>query len=219
VSRAPYDPGELSETASEIFRLLGERLGWEVGVLWAVEKDALRCGGIWRAEGRAPSGFEEACRGSDFRRGEGLPGRVWRLGEACWVEDVLEDEGFLSRGVAEGLRCALALPIQDGGRLFGVFELLKGEVTPVEDLLRAAYLSGNWIGQFVERRRVAGEGDVESSNDAFFAVDGAGRFTYVNRRATCATRSSWCCARPSATPCSTRAAARSPWASTSRRRA
>ena len=200
VSRAPYDPGGLSETVSEIFRLLGERLGWEIGVLWAVEKDALRCGGIWRAEGRAPSGFEEAHRSSNFRRGEGLPGRVWRLGEACWVEDVLEDEGFLGRGVAsEGLRCALALPIQDGGRLVGVFELLKGEVTPVEDLLRAAYLLGNRIGQVVERRRVAGEGDValtrereawqqatgvlESINDAFFAVDGAWRFTYVNRRA------------------------------------
>ncbi|MDP9440094.1 MAG: PAS domain S-box protein, partial [Actinomycetota bacterium] len=199
VSRAPYAPGDLSEAASEVFRLLGERSGWEVGVLWTIEKEALRCGGIWRAAGRAPNGFEEACRGSDFRRGAGLPGRVWRLGETCWVEDVLEDEGFLRKEAAAeaGLRCALALPIQDGGRLVGVFELLKGEVSSVEDLLRAAYLLGNRIGRFVERRRVAGGRDIvrereawqqatgvlESISDAFFAVDGEWRFTYVNRQA------------------------------------
>ena len=201
MSRALHDFVDLSETASEIFRLLGERLGWEVGVLWTVEEDALRCAGIWRAAGRAPNGFEEACRGSDFRRGAGLPGRVWQLGEACWVEDVLEDEGFLRGEVAaaEGLRCALALPIQDGGRLVGVFELLRGEVSSAEDLLRAAYLLGNQTGRSVERRRAAGERDrllaregearqratgvLESINDAFFAVDGGWRFTYVNRQA------------------------------------
>ena len=203
VSRVLEDSGDLSGAAPEIFRVLGERLGWEVGVLWTVEADALRCGGVWRAAGGAPDdGFEEACRGSVFRRGAGLPGRVWRREEACWVGDVLEDGGFLRREAAAeaGLRCALAFPIQDGGGLVGVFELLKGEVSPVdEDLARVAYLVGHQIGQFVERRRAERERDValarerearqqatgvlESINDAFFAVDGAWRFTYVNRTA------------------------------------
>jgi PAS domain S-box-containing protein len=201
VSRLVEDLGHLSETAPEIFRVLEERFGWEVGVLWTVEEDALRCGGIWRAAGRASNAFEEACRGSDFRRGAGLPGRVWLLGEACWVEDVLEDEDFLrgEAAAAEGLRCVLALPIQNGGRLVGVFELFKGEVSSAEDLLRAAYLSGIQIGQSVGRRRAERERDRalaregkarqqatdvrESINDAFFAVDREWRFTYVNRQA------------------------------------
>jgi len=157
VSRVLEDSGDLSEAAPEIFRVLGERLGWDVGVLWTVEVDALRCGGVWRAAGRAPNGFEEACRGCVFRRGADFPGRVWRREEACWVGDVLEDQGFLRKEAAAeaDLRCALAFPIQDGGGgLVGVFELLKGEVSPVdEDLVRVAYLVGHQIGQFVERRR------------------------------------------------------------------
>jgi PAS domain S-box-containing protein len=195
------DFGHLSESAPEIFRVLEEQLGWEVGVLWMIEGDALSCGGIWRAAGRTPTVFEEACHGSVFRRGTGLPGRVWQRDEACWVEDVLEDEGYL-RGEAaaeEGLLCALAFPIQDGGRFVGVFEILKGEASSAEDLLRVAYLFGNQIGRFVERRRAEDDRDralaretearqriggvLESINDAFFAVDGAWRFTYVNRRA------------------------------------
>jgi PAS domain-containing protein len=115
---------------------------------------------------------------------------------------VLEDEGFLRKEAAAeaGLRCALAFPIQDGGRLAGVFELLKRETSSVdEDLLQLTYLAGHQMGQFVERRRAEGERDralaretearqriggvLESINDAFFAVDGAWRFTYVNRRA------------------------------------
>ena len=202
MSRVLEDFGGPSEAAPEIFRVLGERLGWEVGVLWKVEGDALRCGGIWRAAGGAPNGFEEACRGSVFRRGAGLPGRVWRREEACWVEDVLEDEGFLRKEAAAGagLRCALAFPVHDGGRLVGVFELLKSEVSPVdEDLMRVAYLVGHQTGQSVERRGVEHERDralacerearqrigavLESINDAFFAVDRDWRFTYVNSQA------------------------------------
>ena len=202
VSRVLENFRDLSGAAPEIFRVLGERLGWEVGVLWTVEEGALHCGGVWRAAGRAADVFEEACRGSAFRRGAGLPGRVWRREDACWVEDVLEDEGFLRKEAAAGagLRCALAFPIQDGGGFVGVFELLKGEVSPVdEDLVRVACLVGHQIGQFVERRRAERERDValarerearqqatgvlKSISDAFFTVDGECRFTYVNRQA------------------------------------
>ena len=200
MSRVLKGSGDLLGTAPEIFRVLGERLGWEVGVLWTVEGNALRCGGTWRAAGRAPDGFEEASRASVFRRGAGLPGRVWRLEEACWVEDVLEDEDLL-RGelaAAEGLRCAMAFPLRDNGRLVGVFEFFKGEVSSADEgLLRVAYLLGHQTGRLDEHRRAAGEGDIarereawqqttdvlESINDAFFAVDGEWRFTYVNRQA------------------------------------
>ena len=202
MSRVLEDSGGLPEVAPEIFRIVGERLGWDVGVLWMVERGALRCGGIWRAAGRAPNGFEEACRESVLKRGAGLPGRVWRREEVCWVEDVLEDSGFLHKEAAAeaGLRCALAFPIQDGGGLVGVFEFLKGEVSPVDgDLMRVAYLVGHQLGQFVERRQAEKERDralarerearqrvggiLESINDTFFALDHEHRFTYLNERA------------------------------------
>ena len=201
ISRVVEEAGDLVASGPGIFRALGSGLGWEAGVLWTVEGDVLRCAGIWHPTSPG-SGFDEACEGLRLRRGEGLPGRVWQREEACWVEDLLEDEGFPHKEAAAGagLRCALAFPIQDGGRLVGVFELLKKEIQPVdEDLLRVAYLAGHQIGQLVERRRAEDERDralareteahhrigavLESINDAFFALDGAWRFTYVNHRA------------------------------------
>ena len=195
LSRVLEESRDLAEAAPEVFRVLGEHLGWEVGVLWTVAADALCCGGIWRSEDGPPDGFEEACRRSVFPRGAGLPGRVWRREEPCWVEDVLEDNNFLRKEVAAaaGLRCALAFPIQDGGRLVGVFELLKGKASPADEgLLRVAHLVGHQIGQFVERRSAEEQRDgalarerearqqatriLESINDAFFAVDGEWRF-------------------------------------------
>jgi PAS domain-containing protein len=200
-SRVLEEAGDLVEAGPGIFRALGRGLGWEAGVLWIVEDGALRCAETWRPD-FPRGGFEEACEGMRLQPGDGLPGRVWQREEACWVEDVLEDEGFLRKEAAAeaGLRCALAFPIQDGGRLAGVFELLKRETSSVdEDLLQLTYLAGHQMGQFVERRRAEGERDralaretearqriggvLESINDAFFAVDGAWRFTYVNRRA------------------------------------
>ena len=155
ISRIVEEAGDLVASGPGIFRALGSSLGWEAGVLWILEEDVLRCAGIWHPTSPGP-GFEEACEGLRLRRGEGLPGRVWQREEACWVEDLLEDEGFPHKEAAAeaGLRCALAFPIQDGGRLVGVFELLKKEIQPVdEDLLRVAYLAGHQIGQLVERRR------------------------------------------------------------------
>lgn len=167
VGRILEESRDFPQAAPQVFRVLAERLGWKAGVLWALEEGALRCRGVWRLrdlppDGAPSGGFEEACRRAVFPRGAGLPGRVWAREEACWVEDVLEDGGYPhgEAATAEGLRCALAFPIRGGGRLAGVFELLREEKGPVEDdALRVVYLLGQQIGQFVERRRAEEERD------------------------------------------------------------
>ncbi len=155
VSRVLSVARDLHEAAPQVFEVLGERLGWEVGALWTVDGDVLRCAGRWRCAGAPPGAFEEACEGSSFRRGAGLPGRVWERGEPVWVEDVVEDPDFTRKEAAaeDGLHGAFAFPIADGG-LVGVFEFFRREVLPPdEDLLRTAALIGKQIDQFVERRR------------------------------------------------------------------
>jgi len=54
LSRVLEESRDLAEAAPEVFRVLGEHLGWEVGVLWTVAADALCCGGIWRSEDGPP---------------------------------------------------------------------------------------------------------------------------------------------------------------------
>jgi len=122
VSRVLSEARDLDEAAPKVFEILGERLGWEVGVLWLPSGNVLRCAGEWRRPGAPPGAFEEACERSNFRRGVELPGRVWERGEPVWVEDVVEDAVFSRKEAAaeDNLHGAFAFPIRDGG-LVGVF--------------------------------------------------------------------------------------------------
>lgn len=216
VGRALAKADGLEDAAPEILKVVGEGFGWDLGVLWTVDEGAgvLRCYESWRAPGRPSSGgaasqggFETASRQTSLPRGAGLPGRAWERCEALWIEDVLEDEGFLRKEAAaeKGLRKAFAFPIRDGGRPLGVVEFFGREVAPPDqDLLRTTVLIGSQIGQFLERRQAEKESKrlflreqaaraeadaarrevtdiLESINDAFFTLDRERRFTYVNR--------------------------------------
>jgi PAS domain S-box-containing protein len=200
VSRVLAEVSGLREAAPKIMEILGDRLGWEMGVLWMLRDNELRCESIWRSPLFPAGSFEEACRRASFSRGEGLPGGVWSRGEPVLAQHLLEEEDPLCEAASEaGLRGAIAFPVRDGG-LVGVFELFRArELLPDDDLLPTVALVGRQIGQFVERRRAETERDLslslerearrelsnilESISDAFFAVDHEWRFTYVNRRA------------------------------------
>jgi PAS domain S-box-containing protein len=200
VSRVLAEAPGLREAAPKIMQILGDRLGWEMGVLWMVSDNALRCESIWRSPVFPPGSFEEACRRASFSRGAGLPGWVWSRGEPVLTQHLLEEEDPLGEAASEaGLRGAIAFPVRDGG-LVGVFELFRAcELIPDDDLLPTVALVGRQIGQFVERRRAETERDhslfrerearrelsniLESISDAFFAVDREWRFTYVNKSA------------------------------------
>ena len=218
VGRLLAESDGLEDAAPGVLETMGKGLGWDLGVLWTVDEDAgvLRCDEVWRTPENGRSsvaagqhGFESASRRKSLPSGSDLPGRVWARGEALWIEDVLEDEGFLRKeaAVGEGLRKAFAFPIRDGSRPLGVVEFFGREAAPPdEDLLRVATLIGIQIGQFLERRRAEEERErlfarervaraeadaarrevadiLESRNDAFFNIDGERRFTYINRAA------------------------------------
>ncbi len=169
VARVLAEANGLEEAAPRILKILGDGLGWSVGVLWMVDEEAgaLRCEEVWDQRGDPPAAFEAACRRASPRRGVDLPGRVWESGEPVWVEDLLRDEGFLRKEAAgEDLRGALAFPIRDTGT-YGVIELFRPEVSPLdEELCQTAFLVGAQIGQFVarwgvekERERLARESE------------------------------------------------------------
>ncbi|QIN77909.1 PAS domain S-box protein [Rubrobacter marinus] len=157
VSQVLASARDLDEAAPKLYEILGERLNWHAGVLWKLDEGTgvLRRAGHWRSSGSSAGALEAANEDATFRRGQGLPGRVWDRGEPVWVEDILED-GDTTRAEAaaeDGLRGALAFPIADGA-FVGVFELFRREkLPPDEDLIRTAGLVGGQIAQFLERRR------------------------------------------------------------------
>src|SRR5688572_21901396 len=77
------------EGTHEILQTVCESLGWQVGVLWAVDHqgEALRCVDFWHGPSLKLDGFENVSRKRTFTRGVGLPGRICESGKSAWITD------------------------------------------------------------------------------------------------------------------------------------
>src|SRR5712692_547575 len=88
------DARTLEEAFPRILEGICSALGWEVGVLWTLSADRLRCAEVWRRDDERLTPFEQICRDLAFEKGEGLPGRIWQTGEPAWIPDVVSDLNF-----------------------------------------------------------------------------------------------------------------------------
>ncbi len=162
VTRALAEVSDFDEAVPRILRAVCEALGWEMGALWALDREAsvLRFVESWSARGFDAHEFVELSRERTFARGEGLPGRVWESGEPTWVQDVTVNENFPRSSAAsrEGLHGAFAFPATIGGETIAVLEFFSREVRPPDDALLAMMSHvGSQLGQAVERRRAETE--------------------------------------------------------------
>lgn len=162
VTRALAEVSDFTEAVPRILRAVCEALGWEMGVLWALDRDAdvLRFVEAWSAPGVDVREFVELSRQRAFARGEGLPGRVWERGEAAWVEDIAGNGRFPRSAAAarEGLHGAFAFPATLRGETIAVLEFFIREVRPPDDALLAMMSHvGSQLGQVIERRRAEAE--------------------------------------------------------------
>ena len=149
---------ELRTAAPAILSALCEGLQWQAGALWLVDTGTgrLRCLSVWTTPGLRTSAFAAATMDTQFAAGVGLPGRVWALGKAAWVEDVVHDANFPRAAApdAAGLHGAFAFPICLDDAVLGVIECFTVAVAaPDPDLLRTMATVGNQVGQFVARKR------------------------------------------------------------------
>jgi PAS domain S-box-containing protein len=178
---------QVPEGAVGVLRVIGERLGWELGQLWRLDGSTLRRAALWHDETLAPADAAPLTRETELRAGERLAGRVVRDGVPEWTPDVLADRDAAGEG---GLRAAIAVPVVAGGGTWGVLECagLKARV-PDDDRLRVFASIGGQLGQFIERReaeRAAGASRtllaaiVEGTLDAVFVKDRAGRYVLIN---------------------------------------
>ena len=152
----------VQEVAPKILNVLGDRLRWDVGVVWVldVDREMLRCLEFWRATGVAVPEFEVATRRATFQIGAGLPGQVWQTAQPSWIEDVLANQSFTRRETAApcGLHGAIAFPIVYGGETFGVVEFFSRRPLKLEpDVVQMCSAIGSQMGLFAERKRAEDE--------------------------------------------------------------
>ncbi len=147
------------ELAGGILRAVCENLHWKMGSYWGVDRDAgvLRCVESWHGDAATLSEFNDCTAEHVFRRGDGLPGRVWARGEPAWIADVRADDNFPRAALAEreGLRAGFGFPVSSGAEVVGVMEFFSDEVRAPDAELDALMSSlGSQLGQFAERKRV-----------------------------------------------------------------
>jgi diguanylate cyclase (GGDEF)-like protein/PAS domain S-box-containing protein len=128
----------------------------------------------------------------------GLLSRTVEDAAPVWLSELLAEPRFARKAaaVAAGLRTGLAFPVQAGGEMLGVVELLSRRYLEADaDLLQSLYFVGRQIGQFLHRKRAESalrESEahfralVEQASDSLFVHDIDGRILDVNRHG-CAT--------------------------------
>lgn len=158
VTRALAESGDFKQAVPRILRAVCEALGWELGLVWALDREGavLRFVEAWCAAGVDVAEFERVSSRREFARGEGLPGGVWERGEALWVEDIAADATFprASSAGRAGLHAAVAFPVLMQGETIAVLEFFSREMrAPDEALLSMMSHVGSQMGQVIERQR------------------------------------------------------------------
>jgi signal transduction histidine kinase/integral membrane sensor domain MASE1 len=163
ITRIMARSATLEDAAPQILKAICDCLEWDVGAIWVVSAvwvetpgSELMCLEVWHRPEIDVPGFVAVTRQGRFAPGVGLPGRVWKSGEAAWISDVARDPTFLRAPAAdrEGLRSAFGFPISLGGEVLGVIEFFSREIRrPDEALLQLLTVVGSQIGQFIARKR------------------------------------------------------------------
>ncbi len=130
---------------------------WDLGALWLQndDTDVLSCVEIWHQPSVEATEFSRVTMQTVFKRGLGLPGRVWASGEPTWVLDVTQDANFSRAPFAAqaNLHGAFAFPIFMKGKVLGVLEFFSHEFRhPDDDLREVLAIVSSQIGQYIQRK-------------------------------------------------------------------
>src|SRR5262249_12069148 len=90
ITRALSESLTLEEAAPRILQTACETAGWDVGLMWIedADTDMLRCIHLWEKPTIDFSEFSKLSKTLLFARGDGIPGRVWASGNACWIDNI-----------------------------------------------------------------------------------------------------------------------------------
>ncbi len=152
----------LMEAMPRVLQAVCGSLDWVMGARWSIDPEAqvLRCQEMWVAPGRTLQELVDVNRRFTFRRGVGLPGRVWSTGRAAWIVDVIRDPNFprAPAAAAGGLHGAFGFPIIGPSGFLGVMEFFSTEIRPPEEAVLTLFEGvGGQVGQFIERKQAEGE--------------------------------------------------------------
>jgi two-component system, cell cycle sensor histidine kinase and response regulator CckA len=143
----------------EILRSIVTTLGWDVAILWTLDRRAnvLRFADCWYYPTIQGAPFEAISRQTTFSPGIGLPGRVLHSGEAAWIPTIQSDTNFprAEHARQSHLSAAVAFPIVYADTVMGVMEFFSRNIRPPDDdLLSLMTAIGRQIGLYLDRAQI-----------------------------------------------------------------
>ncbi len=194
VSRILSEADHIFEASPLLLEAICRSLNWSLGAMWRVDRmaDELRCLDVWHDASGEFTEFEDATRWMTFKKGIGVPGRVWDARATRWIEDLDVDDNFPRHAAADqaAFRAALGFPILLRGEVLGVIEFFSPEIRkPDEDMIDLMTSIGSQVGQFMERKQAEEDSRtsearkaaiVESALDCVITMDHLGYVSEFN---------------------------------------
>ena len=156
IARTLSEAHSIEDASPRLLQSVCQALDWDLGAVWGldIERSDLRCVSTWRAPGSNAAAFDELTARTTFRKGVGLPGRVWAERRSAWIADVVSDPNFPRYAAAReaGLHGAFGVPIRRGPDVLGMVEFFAPEIRePDDELLEMMDAVGAQLGQFIDR--------------------------------------------------------------------
>ncbi len=149
----------IDEGTIKFLQTLVDHPTWDMAFYWSVDpkSNLLDCklgAHSMRVRLEVYHHFSERTFNTQFEKGVGLPGRVWKSNQPAWIKDVTQDANFPRAQMAEdmGVHGGFGFPIFSEGKLWGVVEIFTIESPdPDEDLINLLENMGIQFGQFMRR--------------------------------------------------------------------
>ncbi|MBT5430697.1 MAG: GAF domain-containing protein [Rhodospirillaceae bacterium] len=127
------DDYDIEKGLKIILKKVCEYQNWPVGHIYELNEagDELLPTKIWyfKNKNQKTAAFEKITMNTTFKKGKGLPGRVWKDSKPHWIEDVTADPNFPRSKHAKDVdvACGLAFPVFTSEHIKYVFEIFSLE--------------------------------------------------------------------------------------------
>jgi PAS domain S-box-containing protein len=176
-----------------VLEAIAKALGWEAADLWTLDKMETEMAreAVWYGEGVVPPDTPSP---SPLRRGQGLPGLVWRDESPFWLDDFdapqAQAKGVVLSAPRPGLHSGWGVPVRFEDRVIAAMQFYSSARVPIDrDLMTAMETVGSSLGQFMARcsqdERVRDldrqkESILNTVAEGIFGTDPDGRTLFVN---------------------------------------